>query len=145
MSSPSPATNPDRTNPQSTSSEEAFYAAWSDELLKGALAALIESHRRLVTTATTLLGGGIVFLQGGVVGPIPRSVAFACFAVTLALALLGSFPFGRHVRAWSPGQVKHFAEATARWKSIALGVGYASLFAGLVTAAVGAAFRSLDG
>jgi hypothetical protein len=134
-----PADTPSETavaTGQIPTNAEIFYTTWGEELLKGSIKTLNDSHQRLTTLATALLGASV--FASDRVGRGCYIVAVLCFVVTLLASLAGGFPYSMGTVCVSdPDAVREFTERGMKWKTRLLTAGAVTLSLGLSVAVAG--------
>jgi hypothetical protein len=138
MSQPRPSTHPTLSATAPTE-EERFYLAWARDTLQHNLTYANEVLRQLVSLASTMLGGSIVFLDTAAPDPSWRTAVSALFFASLCTALVGILPYEEYVALNAPAEIRRHKAAALRWKRIYLWSSAGLLLAGFALALLGLA------
>src|SRR5262245_41852387 len=77
--------------------EESFYFNLGEEIARSSIKTANDALQRLVTLSGAMLGGSAVVLRPELVDLAPRVIAAVCLALSLAVSLIGSFPFETNI------------------------------------------------
>ncbi len=107
------------------------------EAYKAAVPNLNAALQRMVTLASALIGGSLVFLKDDRIDRGLQLWACGLFLLSLLVAFTGSMPLGRHVNLSDPADIEAFKDQTARRKTAWLVTSFAAMVAGFVVVIAG--------
>jgi len=96
--------------------EDEFYIAWARETVKRNLDFANEILRRLVTLASSLLGGGLVFYDKLYLSPTLRLLVLLFFLGSLIASFVGMMPYEAAPDQRVPAEIKTHKKAALAYK-----------------------------
>lgn len=128
------------TGQRLATAEETFYVTLQDDEIRASVPRLNEAISKMLTLATALAGGSLVFLKEDVCVPWARVAAAALFFVALGVAAFGLIP----ARGWYSQDIDRIREqrqGAVNHKRFLLKVVCGVIAGGLFVAILGAAIK----
>jgi len=125
------------------SADDEFLLQWAKESKKANIALANDVLGKLLTISTTVVGGGVIFLNKSIISTYLIGPILILFLSTLILALLGVLPYQAAVDLSSPTEIENHKSKALKNKLKYIKISSFCFIFGLLLAIGGVVYKQL--
>ena len=129
---------------KSLSGDDRILLQWAEESKKENIAQANDVLAKVLTASTTIVGGGVIFLNENIIHGYLIAVILITFLLAVALALYGIMPYQATVNIKSPTEIKDYKEQALKHKLKYIKMSSLCFIIGLLLASIGVAYKQIQ-